>query len=247
MAALDADRKRVEEELAQKKDEAERSIALQKERNKAELEALQAAFKVEQEQAAWFQIEQLKAEIDRDRKIKLAEIEEDRKRGEQELAGIRANMAREREELEKSVQEQRGQAEMEIRRFRESVAMEQKKQTEELEAKLIVMKRTAEAEVQELRTSATKELDKLKSAAQKKEHDLREALIQAKRMIGEAEEQVKLQGGLIKTLESEAEKSTTEKDQVLQELESLKADYKMAIESRATLVSEVDELRAMLK
>ena len=43
------------------------------------------------------------------------------------------------------------------------------------------------------------------------------------------------------------EKNINEKDLVLQELESVRADFKVAIQSREALVAEVAELRNMLK
>jgi len=294
LAEIEADRKRVEqelnkrveEELARRKYEAEHIVEMQKERNKAELQALQDAFeeekrhaarKIEQERKlaqadleefrrqqaaekaaieksleeekhrAVREIERLKAEFEEDRKAKLAEIEEDRKRGEQELAGIRARMTEEKEQLEKSVQEQREKAEADVRRFREAAAMEQKKLTEALEVKLAAMKKAAEAEAEELRALATREIDRFKVAAQKKERELSEALIQARRMAGETVDQLKLTEGRIKALESEIEKNLNEKNLVLQELASVRADFNWAIQSREALVAEVAELRNMLK
>jgi hypothetical protein len=53
--------------------------------------------------------------------------------------------------------------------------------------------------------------------------------------------------GRIKALESEIETTLNEKDQALRELESLKGDFAVAIQSREALVQEVSELRALLK
>jgi len=247
LAELEANRARVEADLARKKDEAERAIALQKERNKAELEALQAAFKEEQQRAAWYEIEQLKAELERDRQAKLAKIEADRKRSEQELSAIKIQMRAEKEQLEKGVQEQREKAEAEIRRLRDAATLEQKRLTEALDAKLAAMTKEAEAEVAELKASATRELERVKAATQKRELELSEALIQARRMTEEREDQLKLTADRMKALESEVEKRTGEKDLVLQELESVRADYDVVIRSREALKAEVAELRENLR
>ena len=101
--------------------------------------------------------------------------------------------------------------------------------------------------MEELKASATRELDRLKGAAQKKERELSEALVQARRQVAETEDQLKLSEDRIKALESEIEKNLNEKDLVLQELESVRDDFKVAIQSREALVAEVAELRTMLK
>ena len=235
-------RRTVEEELARKKDEAERAIELQKERNKAELQALQDAFKEEQQRAAWFEIDRLKAELEADRKAKLAEIEVDRKRVEEEFVEIRARMSEEKKQLEKSIQELREKAEAEVQRIRESAAKEREKLTRELEVTLTEMKKAAAAEVKDLKASATRELDRLKAAADKKERELSEALIQARRMAGETEERLKLTEGRIEALESEIEKKIHEKDLILRELESVRADFTVAIQSREALLVELAEV-----
>jgi hypothetical protein len=246
LSEIEADRRRMEEELAQKKDEAERVLAVQKERNSAELKKMQDAFEEEKRQVTG-EIERLKAQLEEKRKTGLAGIEEERQRVEQELAGIRARMTEEKEQLEKSVQDQRIKVEEDLHLFRESAAMEKKKLTEALEADLSARKKTAEAEVEELKAFATRELDRLKVTAQKKERELSEALIQTRRLTGEMEDQIKLMDGRIKALESEIETTLQEKDLALRELESLKADFKVAIQSREALVQEVAELRNMLK
>ena len=246
LAEIEAGRKRVEEELARKRDEAERIVEVQKERNQTELQKVKDAFEEEKQHTAR-EMERFKAALEEDRKAKLAEIEKDRQRVEKEVAAIRVRMTEEKEELEKSVEEQREKAEAEIRRFREAAAREQKKFTEELEAKLAAMKKAAEAEVQELRVLATRELDQYKAEAKKKEHELNEALIQAKRLARETEDQVRLTQGRINTLESEIEKNLKEKDLVLEELASVRADFDVAIQSREALVAEVAELRNRLK
>ena len=156
-------------------------------------------------------------------------------------------MTEEKVQLEKSVQEQREKAEAEKSRYKEAAVMEHKKLTEALEVNLAAMKRAAQAEVEELRATVTGETDRIRAAAQKKEHELTEALTQAIRKAGEIEGQLKLAEGRTKALESEVEKKVNEKDLVLQELESLRADYNWAIQSRDALVTEMDELRNMLK
>jgi len=83
-------------------------------------------------------------------------------------------------------------------------------------------------------------------AAQKKEHELSEALTQARRMAGEVEDQLKVMEGRLKAQESEIEKNTDEKNRILQELESLRADFDVAIQSREALVAEMTELRNRL-
>jgi hypothetical protein len=83
-------------------------------------------------------------------------------------------------------------------------------------------------------------------AAQKKERELSEALIQARRMAGEREDQLKLTEGRMKALESEIEKNIHEKEMVLRELESVRSDFDVAIQSREALVAEVAELRNRL-
>lgn len=243
LAEIDADRKRVEDELARKKSDAERAIELQRERNKAELQALQAAFKEEQEHAAWFEIDQLKAELEADRQAKLAEIEGDRKRVEGEIVEIRARMMEEKRQLEKSVKEQREKAETEIQRARESAVLERKKLTWELEVTLADMKKAAAEEVKELKANANRDLDRLKMASEKKERELGEAVIQARRMTRETEERLRLTENRIEVLESEIEKKITEKDMMFQELESVKADLVVAVQSREALLGELDELR----
>ena len=246
VAKTEADRRQVEEELAREKDEAERTIALQKERNKAELQVRQDALKEEQQRTVWVEIDRLKIEFEKERQGKLAEIEADRRQMDQELAGMRTRMAEEKEQLEKSVQEQREKAEADISLFRESVEEEQKKLTLALEASLAVMKKTAEAEAEELRASATRELDRFRMTAQKKEHALSEALVQARRVAEETGDRLKLTENRIKILEAEIEKHIDEKDQILQALESLRADFKVAIQSREALLMEVVELHNRL-
>lgn len=242
LADIEAARKRVAEELARKKDEAARAIELQKERNKAELQALQDAFKEEQQRAAWFEIDHLKAELEADRQAKLAEIEADRKRVEEEFVDIRARMGEEKKQLEKSLQEQREKAEADMQRVRESAAKEREKLTRELEVTLTNMKKAAAAEVNELKATATRDLDRLKVAAEKKERELREALTQARRAAGETEGRLKLTEGRIVALESEIEKKANEKELILQELESVKADFTVAIQSREALLAELAEV-----
>ena len=242
LAEIEADRKRVGEELARKKDQAERAIELQKERNKAELQALQDAFKEEQQRAAWFEIDRLKAELEADRQAKLAEIEADRKRVEEEIVEIRARMIEEKKQLEKSAQEQREKAEADVQRVRESAAKEREKLTRELEVTLTEMKKTAAAEVKELKASATRELDRLKAAVEKKERERSEVMIQNKRMTGETEERLKLAEDRIKALESEIEKKINEKDLILREMESVRADFTVAVQSREALLAELAEL-----
>jgi TolA-binding protein len=125
--------------------------------------------------------------------------------------------------------------------------MEQKKLSEALEVNLGAMTKAAKAEAVELRAPATREIDRLKAEAQKKERELSEALIQARRRAGETEDQLKFTESRIKALESEIEKNINEKDLVLQELKSVRADFDVAIQSREALVAEVAELRNRLK
>jgi hypothetical protein len=305
LAEIELNRKQVDEELARKKDEAERSIEVQKERNKAELQVLRDTFEEEKKHAAWYEIEGLKAELEKDRQAKLAEIdqerkraeddmisfrrqqevekvalvknmeeekkrsaleigrlkaefeehhkaelaqiEEDRNRAEKEIAGIRAAMTTEKEQLEKRLKEQREKAETDMQRVRESVAKERELLTKELEVKLTEMKKAAEAEAKELKAGATRELDRLKASAEKKERELSEALIQSRRMAEESEGRLKLTAGRIEALEFEIEKKINENDLILQELESVKGDFTVAIQSREALLLELAELRNGLK
>jgi hypothetical protein len=64
------------------------------------------------------EIDQLKTELEADRKAKLAEIEVDRKRVGEEFAGIRAKMVEEKRQLEASLQELRAKADADVQRVR---------------------------------------------------------------------------------------------------------------------------------
>jgi response regulator RpfG family c-di-GMP phosphodiesterase len=242
-AAMVEELTREREELARRRDEAERVVEVQRERNKAELQALQDAYEEEKK----LEIERLKAELEKDRQAKLAEIEEDRKRAEKEIAGIMAAMAEEKEQLEKRVKEQREKAEAELKHLRESAAKERERLTKEMEVTLTEMKKEAMAEAKELKATATRELDRLKAVTEKKERELTETMIHAKRMAEESQERLKLTEGRIEALESEVEKTVNEKELVLRELESVKADFTVAIQSREALLAELAELRNGMK
>ena len=298
LAEIESKRKRVEEDLARRKNDAQLSIEVQRERNKAEVQALRDAFEEEKKHAAWFEIEGLKTELEKDRQVKLAEIDQERKRAEADLEAFRRQQevkkaaivksleeekqraaqeisrlksefeehykaellqieedrqrAKEeiagiKEQLEKRVKEQREKAEAEVKRIRESAVKEREKLTMELEVTLTEMKKAAAAEAKELKASATRDLDRFKAAAKKKEREMSEAVIQARRMAEETEERLKLREGRIEDLESEIEKKVNEKDLILRELESVRADFTVAIQSREALLAELDELRNSLK
>ena len=239
-------RETLEEELARKKDEAEHIVEVQKEKNQVELQHLQDSFEIQKLEAAQ-EIEKMKAALEKDRQVKLSQIEEDRKRAEKEVAGIRAAMAVEKGQFEKRVKEQREKAEAEVQHIRESIAKEREKLTMELEVTLTEMKKAAAAQVKEMKATATRELDRFKAVAEKKERELTDSLIQVRRMAEESEERCKLTEGRIEALESEIEKKINEKDLILGEMESVRADFTVAIQSREALLEELAELRNGMK
>ncbi|MEI7635967.1 MAG: hypothetical protein WCJ37_01565 [Syntrophus sp. (in: bacteria)] len=186
LAEIASECKRVEEELALRKGDAERSIEIQKERNKAELQALRDAYEEEKKHAAWFEIEGLKAELERDREAKLSEIEQERKRAEADMETFRRQQDIEKAAIVKSLEEEkqrtgqeisrlkaefeehyktelaqieedRKRAEKEIAGIRDAMAEEK----EQLEKRLKEQREKAEADIQQVRESAVKEREKL--------------------------------------------------------------------------------------
>jgi hypothetical protein len=130
-----------------------------------------------------------------------------------------------------------------VQHVRESAVKEREKLTRELEVTLTEMKKGAAAEAKELKANATREIDRFKAVAEKKERELSESLVQARRTTKETEDRLKLTEGRINALESEMEMKIKEKDLVLRELESVKADFAVAIQSREALLAEMAELR----
>jgi len=235
LAEIDQERRRaeVEQEEIRRKHDAE----------KAEIEK---RLEQEKERAAE-EIERMRAAFEEDRRAKLAAMEEKRKETERELAAIRTRIIEEKEQLEKMVREQREKAETDIRHFQKSFELEKKNLTEALEAQLETMKKAVEAEAKEIRAGATRELDNVKAEVRKREHEHGEALIQAARASKALEEQLKDAKSRIRDLEAEAVKSEGKMERLFEEIESMKADYNLAIQSREALAAEVDELRDMLR
>ena len=168
MAAVDAERRRVEEELAQRRAEAERVVEAQKERNKAELDALRSAFELEKRRAGQ-EIAKLQAEVDAECKVRLAAVETSRKQVEVELAAAEANvrqveadLAKKKHEAERAIEIQRERNKAEMEALQAAFKQEQERaawfQIEQLKAELEKDRQAKLADVEAERKRGEQEL-----------------------------------------------------------------------------------------
>ena len=309
---MESERKLLAEELRKKKDEAERVIEVQRERNKEELNKLHDEFVEEKKLAeaervelkkklalemeaeserAKGEMQKVKNEIEAEKEaIKAAlekqqqeknkmieDMEKTRKRFEVELIEkkaavekeIRAEVEKSKEELEKMKQKLAEEKEIAAKEqqklkdeLNEKLKQEKKKAAEEiqktkermeheraniigaLEKELEEKRKKAEEENEKIRATITKELDQVKKDAAKKEKESGELITQSIRAIKERDDKIKLAESRVKEVESNFAKLVQEKEAALNEVQSMKSEYNMALQSREALEAEIAELKS---
>ncbi|MEI6666947.1 MAG: hypothetical protein WCP29_02240 [Acidobacteriota bacterium] len=193
VAEMTKERKVFADEMARKKDEADRIIDVQRERNKAELKALQVAFDAEKQRAAQ-QVQQLTVELEKDRAAKLAEIEAGRKRLADEMAAIElerkrveAELAQKKIEAERVVEAQKERNKAELQSLQTSFEAEKRRAHQEIEAlqaEVDAERKARLATIEAGRKQMEEDLVRVDAESKQLEKDLAKRKGEAERAIG---------------------------------------------------------------
>ena len=94
-----------------------------------------------------------------------------------------------------------------------------------------------------MRLAVTGELERVKAEATKKEKDTQELLSRAAAALKERDSKIELMDNKMKHIEADFAKVKEAAERALNENESMKNEYELALRSREALLAEVAELK----